>query len=134
MIDVESQVFQRCATAFRAAYPNGFIAPEYVAKPSQFPAVQIAETSNVVLRGGSDSGSIENYAEVVYQVDIFSNLNKGKKMQCKAIAKLLDAEFSEMGFTRTFINPMQNMNDATIYRITASYRGVVSKDEIIYRR
>ena len=46
----------------------------------------------------------------------------------------IDDEFSKVGFVRTFLNPVQNMNDATVYRMTGRYRAVVGKDEQVYRR
>jgi len=134
MIDVESQVFQACADAFHAAYPNGYIAGEYVSKPPKFPAVSVVEMDNTVLERGIDSGDIENFADVMYQVDVYSNLNKGKKAQAKAIIALIDEQLVHFGFTRSFLNPIQNFNDATIYRMTARYRAVVGKDHYIYRR
>ena len=134
MIDVESQVFQQVADAFRATYPNGFIAGEYVSQPPKFPAVSVVEMDNVVYQNGIDSASIEDFAGVMYQVDVYSNLNKGKKAQAKAIIALIDEQFEQMGFARTFLNPIQNFNDATIYRMTARYQAVVGKDERIYRR
>lgn len=134
MIDVENQVFQKCADAFRAAYPNGFIAGEYVPQPPKFPAVSVVEMDNTVHTAGRDTTRIENYADVMYQVDVYSNLNKGKKAQAKAIIALIDDEMARMGFTRSFLNPVQNFDDATIYRMTARYRAVVGRDETIYRR
>lgn len=133
MIDVENQVFQRIADAFRAEYPNGYIAGEYVSQPPKFPAALVVEMSNTVNRNGRDSGMIENYADVMYQVDVYSNLNRGKKAQAKAIIALIDEQFAQLGFTRMFLNPVQNFDDSTIYRMTGRYRAVVSKEEIIYR-
>lgn len=134
MIDIENAVFQVVATAFRAAYPDGFIAGEYVAQPAKFPAVSIVEMDSSVYQRGVDSGAIENFATVMYQVDIYSNKTTGKKAQCKEIAALIDEQLAELGFTRTFMNPVQNLSDATIYRMTGRYRGVVSKDQTIYGR
>lgn len=134
MTDVENQVFQRCADAFRAAYPNGFIAGEYVPQPPKFPAVSVVEMDNTIHTAGRDTANIENYADVMYQIDAYSNLSRGKKVQAKAIIALIDNEMAKMGFTRSFLNPVQNFNDATIYRMTARYRAVVGRDETIYRR
>lgn len=134
MIDIENEVFQTCADAFRAAYPNGYIAGEYVSQPPKFPAVSVVQMDSIVLNSGRDSGDIENFADVMYQVDVYSNLNKGKKAQAKAIIALIDEQLAHLGFTRTFLNPIQNFNDATIYRMTARYRAVVGKDHYIYRR
>ena len=134
MIDCESEIFQICADAFRAAYPNGYIAGEYVSQPPKFPAVSVVQMDSTVLNSGRDSSGIENFADVMYQVDVYSNLHNAKKAQAKAIAALIDAQFTRLGFTRSFLQPVQNMNDATIYRITGRYRAVVSKNETIYRR
>ena len=133
MIDVENQVFQRIADAFHAEYPNGYIAGEYVRKPPAFPAVSVVEMDNTVNRNGRDSGMIENYADVMYQVDVYSNLNKGKKAQTKAIIALIDEQFAQLGFTRMFLNPVQNFDDSTIYRMTGRYRAVVGSNNVIYR-
>jgi hypothetical protein len=129
MIDVESAVFQKCADAFRAAYPNGFIAGEYVSQPPKFPAVMVVEMDNNVDERAIDNGNVENAVNVMYQVDVFSNLNKGKKAQAKAIIALIDEVLAQYRFIRTFCNPIQNMNDATIYRMTARYRRRITDTE-----
>lgn len=129
MIDVESVVFQKCADAFRAAYPNGFIAGEYVSQPPKFPAVMVVEMDNNVDERAIDNGNIENAVNVMYQVDVYSNLNKGKKAQAKAIIALIDEVLAQYRFIRTFCNPIQNMNDATIYRMTARYRRRITDTE-----
>ena len=129
MIDVEAKVFQACADAFRAQYPNGYITPEYVPKPPKFPAVSVVEMDNNVDERAIDNGSIENAVNVMYQVDVYSSLNTGKKAQAKAIIALLDKVLSDHRFVRTFCNPVQNFNDATIYRMTARYRRRITDQE-----
>ena len=131
MIDCESIIFQKCADAFRAAYPNGYIAPEYVSQPPKFPAVSVVEMDNNVDERAMDNGAIENAVNVMYQVDVYSNLNKGKKAQAKAIVALIDEVLAKYRFVRTFCNPIQNMNDATIYRMTARYRRRITDTENI---
>lgn len=134
MIDIENELFTLIATALRAAYDGIYVSGEYVSQPPTFPAVSIVEMDNTAYRRTQDSGSLENHAEVMYQVDVYSNLNRGKKVQAKAIAAMIDVLFSVNGFTRTFMNPVQNMIDPTIYRITARYQAVVGKDQVVYRR
>lgn len=134
MIDINNELFTAIATVLRARFDGVFVSNEYVRQPPRFPAVSIEVMDSSVLRSGSDSGDIENYAEVMYQVDIYSNLNKGKRTQCWEIAYAVDEQFARFNFTRTFMNPVQNMNDATIYRLTGRYRAVVGKDQTIYQR
>ena len=70
----------------------------------------------------------------MYEINVYSNKAKGKKAECKAIVAVVDSEMMTMGFTRMMLNPIQNMNDATVYRILGRYRAVVSKTNVIYRR
>lgn len=131
MIDCEAKVFQACADAFRAVYPNGFIAGEYVAQPPKFPAVSVVEMDNNVDERALDNGNVENAVNVMYQVDVYSNRNTGKKAQAKAIIALIDNVLAQYRFVRTFCNPVQNFNDATIYRMTARYRRRITDKEQI---
>lgn len=130
----EDELFTKIATALRTEFTSIFVVGEYVNAPSKFPAVYIVEQDNAVHRAGGDTSNIENYSDVMYQVDIYSNKNKGKKAECKAIAAFVDAQFAALGFTRTFMNPVPNMDDGTIYRITARFQAVVGNDNVIYRR
>ena len=134
MIDIEFELFTEIATALRAEYDGIFVTGEYVAQPPRFPAVSIVEMDNTVFRNGIDSGAIENYAEVMYQVDVYSNKHTGRKAECKEIISMIDEQFARFGFTRSFLNPVQNMNDATIYRMTARYRAVVDRNFNVYGR
>ena len=134
MIDIENELFTEIATAVRAEFPGAYVVGEYVNAPSKFPAVYIVEQDNTVNRATRDTGGIENFADVMYQVDIFSNKNKGKKAECKRIVAFIDGMFAGIGFTRTFLNPVPNIDDGTIYRMTGRWIATVSKDNIVYRR
>ena len=131
MIDIEAKVFQKCADAFRAEYPNGFIAPEYVPKPPKFPAAMVEVKSNTVERRAMDNGEIENAVNIMVEVNVYSNLNTGKKAQAKAVAELLDDVLKARRFARAFMNPVPNFNDATIYRVTARYERLITNTENI---
>ena len=134
MINIESELFNLVSTKVRAVYPDVFITGEYVKSPPSFPAVSIIEQDNTTYTTTQTSTEYENHASLMYEVDIYSNKTKGKKSECKAIATLIDTEMAFYGFTRTMLQPIPNMNDATIYRIKARYKAVVSKDKVIYRR
>ena len=134
MINIENELFTIIATTLRNDFPDIYVSGEYVSQPPSFPAVSIVESDNAVYSAGTDSGSIENFATVMYQVDVYSNKRIGKKEECKNIAALIDSEFARLGFTRTFLNHVQNANEPTIYRMTGRYQGVVSKDQYVYRR
>jgi len=131
VIDCEAKVFQACADAFRATYPNGYITPEYVPQPPKFPAASVVEMDNNVDERATDNGNIENAVNVMYQVDVYSNKNTGKKAQAKEIIALIDGVLAQYRFVRTYCNPVQNFADATIYRMTARYRRRITDTEKI---
>lgn len=133
MIDIDGALFTPIASAVREAYPGAFVSSEYVARPPAFPAVSIEVTSNVALRDTQTSGSMENDAEVVCEVNVYSNREKGKKAEARAIISLIDG-LMPLNFTRSYYGTIPNLNDATIYRMTARYRAIVSKDLVVYRR
>ena len=134
MINVENEIFNIIATAVRTKYPDVYIVGEYVKSPSRFPCVSIVEIDNTAYDRTQTSGSLENHADVTYEVNIYSNKTSGKKSECKAIASLIDNEFATLGFSRTMLQPIPNLNDATIYRMVGRYVGVVSKDLKVFRR
>ncbi len=134
MIDIENQVFTRCADRVVESFPDASLSGEYVKVPSSFPAVSIVEIDNLAYEQTQTSGSVENHATVTYEVNVYSNLTSGKKAQCKAILAIIDEVMAALGFTRIMVNPVPDMNDATIYRMVARYRAVVSHDQKIYRR
>lgn len=134
MINVENEIFNIVAKAVRTAYTGAYVVGEYVKSPSRFPCVSIVEMDNVTYEKTQTSGNLENHADMTYEVNIYSNKISGKKSECKAIASLIDNEFAALGFSRTMLQPISNGDDATIYRIVGRYRGVVSKDKVVYRR
>lgn len=134
MIDIEAEVFGIVSSDVRLKYPKVYMTGEYVKSPPSFPCVSLIETDNQVYRNTRDSGCIENHAQIQYEVNVYSNRTSGKKAECKEIISLIDSKMEKLGFTRTFMNPVPNEQDATIYRMIARYRAVVSKNKTIYRR
>ena len=134
MIDVENEIFTLVSTAVRAKYPKIYMTGEYLKSPPSFPCVSLIETDNQIYRNTRDSGNIENHVQVLYEVNVYSNKTSGKKSECKAIIALIDSEMESLGFTRTLMNPVPNEADATIYRMVARYRAIISKNKTIYRR
>lgn len=134
MIDIENAVFDRVSEKVRSQYPDIFMSGEYVKSPSSFPCASIIEMDNSAYEYSQTSSEMENHASVMYEVNVYSNRKKYKKAECKAIMALIDKEMQSMGFSRIMMNPIPNMDDATIYRMVARYRAIVSKDNVIYRR
>ena len=134
MIDIESQVFSRIAARLRETFKGIYVTGEYVKTPPSFPAVSLVEMDNTPLIRTQTTDSVENHAVIIYELNVYSNKTAGKKTECKKIAAMVDEEMAAMGFTRTMLNPIPNMDDATIYRMVGRYRVTVSKDNVFFRR
>lgn len=134
MIDCENEIFSKVAESVRAAYPSVSMSSEYIRTPPKFPFISLVEMSNTAYDRTQSSGGLENHASLMYEVNVYSNKTSGKKSECKAIATLIDNELATLGFSRTMLQPIPNMDDATIYRMTGRYTAVISKDKKLYRR
>lgn len=134
MIDVENEIFDAVAEKLRESYPGIYVVGEYVKTPPSFPCVSLVEMDNQMYQQTEDSGSSENHVSVMYEVNVYSNKQFGKKKECKEIASLIDEQMLRFGFARTMLQPIPNLNDATIYRMLGRYTAVISKDKVFYRR
>ena len=134
MINIESAVFNRVAMRVREVFSDIYITGEYVKSPPSFPAASLVEMDNSTHVETIDSGSNENHADVMYEVNVYSNKATGKKSECREILGLIDEEMLAMGFSRSTLTPVPNENDSTIYRMVARYRATVSSDHTIFRR
>ena len=134
MINIENEVFTTVSETVRNKYPDIYLTGEYVKSPPSFPAGSIVEMDNTTYSQTQTCSGNENHANIMYEVNVYSNKIKGKKTECKEIISLIDEEMTNLGFSRTMLQPIPNMDDATIYRMTARYKAVVSKDKTIFRR
>lgn len=131
MTDCENEVYTRIVTVLRDTFPGINIAGEYVKAPSGFPHVSITQSDNSVVSERM-TGSAE-MAQVMFEVNVYSNKAEGKKSECKTIMKVIDTVLFGMNFKRIALTPVPNMEDATIYRLVARYR-VMTDGKYFYRR
>ena len=134
MIDIANVIFNRVATKVRESFPDAFVSGGYVKTPPAFPAVSIMEMDNSTRIDTIDSGSNENHANVMYEVNVYSNKTVGNVTECRKISTLIDAEMLAMGFSRSRLTPVPNEYDSTIYRMLGRYQATVSSDFKIFRR
>lgn len=134
MIDIENQIFDNISNVVRTHYPEIYMTGEYVNVPPSFPSVSLVQKSNPTYKRTQTSDSNENHVDVMFEVNIYSNKKTGKKAECKDIARIIDNQFLQLGFDRTMLEPVDNVNDSTIYRIVGRYVAIVSKEEVIYRK
>jgi len=131
MIDCENEVYTRIARVLREKFPGINIAGEYVQAPSGFPHVSITQSDNSVVSERM-TGSAE-MAQVMFEINVYSNKTEGKKTECKSIMKVIDDVMFSMNFKRQALTPVPNLEDATIYRLVARYRAMTD-GHYFYRR
>jgi len=131
MIDCENEVYTRIARVLREKFPSINIAGEYVQAPSKFPHVSITQSDNSVISEKMTGGA--EMAQVMFEINVYSNKAEGKKTECKAIMKIIDDVLFSMNFKRQALTPVPNLEDATIYRLVARYRAMTD-GTYFYRR
>lgn len=139
MIDIEPDVFAAVAVPLREKYGNDskgqwkiWVSGESTDVPARFPAVTIEEKDNYVYTRASTT-HIENAASVMYEVNVYTNRVGYKKQDAQEIMSFIDEIMADMKFTRTMMQPIDNLSDATIYRMVARYEATVDTDFMIYQ-
>ena len=79
MIDIENQIVDMLIKALREQFKSIYVYGEAVDTPAGYPCVTIVEQNNSVAQQYIDSGGIENAVDVMYEINVYSNLSRGKK-------------------------------------------------------
>lgn len=133
MIDIENEVYTRLRNAIIAYNSSIKVAGADLAKATSFPTVVFTQQDSSTYTNTSDSGSLENHASFLFQIDVYDNDQTKRKTNCKKIMGIVDEEMLAMGFTRKSLSPTPNLQDMSIYRLTARYTGIADKNHFIYR-
>ena len=102
--------------------------------PSNFPHISGWFISDEEDTKGIDNTLIENFTNVGFEWNIYSNKQNGKKEEVSELANLVDTAMRRLGFARTMGVPVPNYADATIERRTLRYSAKIGKDGKVYRR
>lgn len=133
MIDIENEIYSAVSSALKAEFSVIDVKSKLDLAPTKFPCVCFEEADNAVYRRTQDSASLENHAEVLFEVNVFSAKTSGAKAECKAIFDVIDNVMEARGFTRLGKRPVGEEAPIT-YRLVGSYRGVVGADNSISTR
>ena len=131
MIDYSNEIFNAVATDLRSTYEGIKVVGEYVSSPTLFPTVTIDEISNVPTN--LDSAELPKYAEVQYRVQIFCN-GSGKRAKAREIYGSVAQRLSLLGLVGMTYTTTPAIYNSEIYCITGTFRGVIDRDGMIYRR
>ena len=131
MIDKSNEIFNAVATDLRSLYSGIKVVGEYVATPTVFPTITLDEIQNIPTH--LDSASENKFAEVLYRVQVFSNSPDGKRAQARSIYGSVDAKMQALGLLAVSYSTTPAIYNSEIYSITATYRGVIDRNGVIYR-
>ena len=126
MIDIENKVLNTVFAEVRNQFADAACYGEYVAVPASFPCVCLYEQSNTTYKPSRDNALQDHQSNLMYSCNVYSDKTTGKKAEARAIAKIVDDAMQSMKFTRTFFEPLPNL-DRTIYRITMRYESVAGE-------
>ena len=127
MIDIENVMFNKVATQLRANHRGISVYSEYVAEPASFPCVNMWESSNNIYAERESNTSLDDYANVGYTIQIFTN-SPTRKSDAKAIAHEIDDIMVLHRFRRVLFQQIPNI-DRTVYRIELRYTGTVKRTD-----
>lgn len=133
MIDIEKLVYTPIADALRKRFKGIAVSGEYVNAPPKFPYVSIIEQDNYTSANRLDSSDREKFSTLMYEVNVYSDKAGSKKAVCREIMGVIDEMLCKRNFIRLSLSPVPNMENGTIYRLTARYRAETD-GETIYRK
>jgi len=130
MIDYEVKIFNRAyATAAPLCANKKFVSTLITEEPTAFPAASLIEIDNRTILYRQSSTPVENYARVVYQLDVYATT----KSKCRSVYAVVDDAMIAMNFTRTSGLYMDNAANTKVFRYVARYEAVIDRNGNIYR-
>ena len=132
MINVGNEIYTFVRSIVKQSYPSLKTSDEYQAEVSEFPIAIISQRDDYINTSRIDSGDLENAVNVMFEASVYSNKISGKKTEAYEIMDRVDYAFKLLGFVRTMCEPVDNLADATIYRLVARFEGTIDKKHLIY--
>lgn len=134
MKDVEFEVYTELVNLLRSRFPEIIVSADYNKSSSRFPYVSIRQVDAPLLLERQDSSGGVNFWRVTFTVEVYSNNQSTKRAECKTIAGAIDDWFVAHNFDRLSLTPVENMQDATIYRLVGRYQATTDGETFYSRR
>ena len=129
MIDYEVNIFDKVSRKVSPLCAKGKVTNVYTPSPTAYPACSLVELSNRTVRERQSSTPVENFARIMYQLDVYAQ----SKLEAKAVYKVADDEMIATGFTRVGGDFMDNADNVNVFRYTARYEAEIDPNGVIYR-
>ena len=129
MIDYEVNVFDKVYRKVSPLCAKGKFVSVYVPSPTAYPAGSLIELTNRTVRKRQSSTPIENFARIMYQLDVYAL----SKAEARAVLAVADDEMIALGFTRVGGDYADNSDNIDVFRYTARYEAEIDREGNIYR-
>ena len=128
MVDKENEVFTNVRAAVLTEYPDAKIDSSYQAVPAGFPHISFYARDVYTPQGALSSALQPAYVSMMFEANVYSNKTSGKKEEAKKIMRIIADAMAEMNMRMISNTPVANLNDSSIYRMTARFEGNADSD------
>ena len=129
MIDYEVNIFDTVYRKVSNLFAKGKFVSVYVPDPTGFPAGSLVELTNYTDRKRQSSTPIENFAKVMYQLDVYALTKK----EARSLLSAVDEVMIGLGFTRAGGEFLDNATNVNVFRYAARYEAEIDRNGNIYR-
>ena len=129
MIDYEVNIFDTVYRKVAHLFAKGKFVSVYVPDPTGFPAGSLVELENNTVRKRQSSTPIENFAAIMYQLDVYALTKK----EAKSLLSAVDDVMIGLGFTRVGGEFLDNVSNVNVFRYAARYEAEIDRNGNIYR-
>jgi len=134
MFDIQREIFTTVATAVLTVSPSCRVTNAFVYAPASFPCVAVVMSDDGTRYDTRDSSNADNFRDVTITVDVYSNKADGKKTEAESLMQTVIDTLFPLNFNMVSCKPFSDINNASNYRITATFVATVGGDKTIYTR
>lgn len=128
------EIFTKVADAILAEHPTCRITNAFVYAPPEYPCAAIVLSDDGTREDTRDSSKQDKFRNMTVVVDVFSNKTNGKKTEAEAIMQIVIDTLFSLNFNMVSCKPNSNINNATNYKITATFIATIDSNGTLYTR
>ena len=134
VFEIEQEIQTLIFNAVLTDYTNCVITNATIAAPSKFPCLGVVLSDNGTTQSMRDSSGEDNYHDITIRVNVWSNRTNGKQAEAEGIMNTVRGVVLPLNFRQVSCRPTSDINNATVYRLTAEFTATVDADNNIYYR
>ena len=131
---IEQEIQTLVLTAVLNDYSTCTITNATIAAPSKFPCLGVVLSDNGTTQSMRDSSGEDKFHDITLRVDAWSNKTNGKQGEAEGIMNTVRGVLLPLNFRQVNCRPTSDINNATVYRLTAEFTATVDADNNIYFR